>query len=212
MVDLIYTDSGLTGGATQSQSDLVVQASPKGNAIASDDKIALTVYLDDRLLKLDKPRLSIDQAGVASVTFSDDGTGGDETAGDHLLLAKLLISRSEYPQIMISDQDEEQGSVRVFLPSTSEAIVWLRASEMGIKLISEPTPTKGTTSATGTDSDLSAQVFADKLAHVLWVGITLFAIGFAYLRRVVNEKWEQELKPILVKMEQFLDKEDKTEK
>lgn len=199
------------------EDSLVVQAAPKGEAVSSsNDQIALTVYLDDRLLqKLKAPILAVEQEGVELVSFLDEGTGGDETAGDHLLIAKLLIARSEYAQIMISDQDEEQGTLRVFLPSTSEAVVWLRTSENGVKLISEPTPTKATVSpageGTGTGTS-TTQVSADKLAHVLWVGIALFAIGFAYVRRSIHDRWEQEVKPILVKMEQFIDMESQTEK
>lgn len=220
-VELLYNKFGLMAKladksalGTLVEDSLVVQAAPKGEAVSSsEDQIALTVYLDDRLLqRLKEPALSVDQEGVESVSFLDEGGNGDETAGDHLLIAKLLIARSEYAQIMISDQAEEQGKLRVFLPSTSEAVVWLRSSENGVKLISEPTPTKATVSPTGTGTGSSTQVSADKLAHVLWVGIALFAIGFAYLRRVVHERWEQEVSPVLVKMEQFLDKEREMEK
>ena len=218
---LVYNSFGLMvkGSSIQTEvveGSLVVQAAPKGEAVSSsEDQIALTVYLDDRLLqKLSSPILSVEQAGIAAVPFLDDGAGGDETASDHLLIAKLLISRSEYAQIMISDQDQEQGTLRVFLPSTSEAVVWLRTAETGVKLISEPTPTKATVSPTGGGGSGSGvtQVSADKLAHVLWVGIALFAIGFAYVRRVVHEKWELEIKPVLAKMEQFLDTEEHVEK
>ena len=51
-------------------------------------------------------------------------------------------------------------------------------------------------------------ISADKLAHVLWVGIALFGIAFSYTRRVVFEKWTEEVRPLLVKIEQFVEKEN----
>ena len=34
-------------------------------------------------------------------------------------------------------------------------------------------------------------VGVDRLAHVLWVGITLFGLAFSYLRHAVNRKWDR---------------------
>ena len=216
-VMLTYNSFGLTvkmnvqdALETTSETSLMVRATPKGDETSSsDDTISLTVYLDDRLLqKLEKPLLSVNHEGVEAVLFQDDGHAGDENEGDHLLLAKVLIARSEYAQIMISDQDKEQGQLRVFLPSTSESVVWLRTSENGVKLLSEPTSTTGNTSPTEMGVAATGPISADKLAHVLWVGIALFGIAFSYTRRVVFEKWTEEVRPLLVKIEQFVEKEN----
>lgn len=215
-VTLRYNSFGLTvkmnaqdALESTTEDSLVVRATTKGEETSSsDDHIALTVYLDDRLLqKMKEPTLSVNQDGVESVVFQDNGTAGDEEAGDGLLLAKVLISRSEYAQIMISDQDKEQGKLRVFLPSTSESIVWLRTAENGVKLLSEPTPESSNSSPQETSSSGTTQLSTDRLAHVLWVGIALFAIGFAYFRSVVFERWTGEVQPALLKLEQLVNKE-----
>jgi hypothetical protein len=192
---------------TTSKTSLMVSATPKGEETSSaDNTILLTVYLDDRLLnKLEKPLLSVSQEGVKPVFFQDDGSDGDESAGDHVLVAKTLIARSEYAQVIISDKGQEQGQLRVFLPSTAESVVWLRTSDNGVKLLSEPTST--TANSSPTEMGATGQASVDRLAHVLWVGIALFGIAFAYVRRVVFEKWTQEIKPVLVKLEGFVEKE-----
>ena len=192
---------------TTSKTSLMVSATPKGEETSSaDNTILLTVYLDDRLLKkLEKPLLLVNQGEVKPVFFQDDGSNGDESVGDHLLVAKTLIARSEYAQVIISDRGQEQGQLRVFLPSTAESVVWLRTSDNGVKLLSEPTST--TANSSPTEMSATGQASADRLAHVLWVGIALFGIAFAYVRRVVFEKWREEIKPVLVKLEEFVEKE-----
>ena len=45
----------------------------------------------------------------------------------------------------------------------------------------------------------------DRLAHVLWIVLTLFAIAFAYVRTVVSQHWSSEVKPLLTRLRDFLD-------
>ena len=103
------------------------------------------------------------------------------------------------------DEEQEQGQLTVFLPSTSEAVVWLRSTENGIKLVTEPT--QGSTSSTTTTVEVSGgtTVTNDRLAHVLWIVLTLFAIAFAYVRTVVSQHWSSEVKPLLNRLHNFLE-------
>ena len=165
-----YDENGETG-------TMVVQATPKGEQIAStseSDKIALTVHLDDRLLqRLKIPALSFVAQESAGTNFRDDGTNGDTEGEDHLWIASTVLERDEFVQLKVIDEEQEQGQLTVFLPSTSEAVVWLRSTENGIKLVTEPT--QGSTSSTTTTVEVSGgtAVTNDRLAHVLWVVLCL---------------------------------------
>ena len=68
-------------------------------------------------------------------------------------------------------------------------------------------PTQGSTSSTTTTVEVSGgtAVTNDRLAHVLWIVLTLFAIAFAYVRTVVSQHWSSEVKPLLTRMHEFLD-------
>ncbi len=213
LISLRYNQFGLSGMGDDESSEtgtMVVQATPKGERVAStaeSDKIALTVHLDDRLLqRLQVPSVSFVAQEEAGVNFRDDGSNGDEEAEDHVWMASTVLEREEFVQLKVIDAESEQGQLTVFLPSTSEAVVWLRSTETGIKLVTEPTQssTSGGT-ATVEGSAGGTAVSSDRLAHVLWVVLTLFAIVFAYVRTVVQQRWSDEVQPVLKQMRQFLD-------
>ena len=218
LISLRYNQYGLGAVTSEESSEtgsMVVQATPKGERIAStsaSDKIALTVHLDDRLLqRLQVPSVSFVAQESAGVNFRDDGSNGDEEASDHVWMASTVLEREEFVQLKVIDGDAQQGQLTVFLPSTSEAVVWLRSTETGIKLVTEPTQSGSSDTSTSTDVGGGSAVTSDRLAHVLWVMITLFAIGFAYVRTVVQERWKQEISPVLGKMNQFLDAQGERE-
>ena len=211
LIALRYNEFGLSGVSYDENGEtgtMVVQATPKGEQIAStseSDKIALTVHLDDRLLqRLKIPAVSFVTQESARTNFRDDGTNGDTEAEDHLWIASTVLERDEFVQLKVIDEEQEQGQLTVFLPSTSEAVVWLRSTENGIKLITEPT--QGSTSTTTTTVEVSGgtAVTNDRLAHVLWTVLTLFAIAFAYVRTVVSQRWATEVQPVLTQMREFL--------
>ena len=212
LIALRYNQFGLSGVGGDEDSEtgtMVVQATPKGERIAStseSDKIALTVHLDDRLLqRLQIPSVTFVAQESAGVNFRDDGSNGDEEADDHVWMASTVLEREEFVQLKVIDDEQEQGQLTVFLPSTSEAVVWLRSTETGIKLVTEPTQssTSGTTATI--EGSGGTAVTSDRLAHVLWVVLTLFAIAFAYVRTVVSQHWSSEVQPVLKQMRTFLD-------
>ena len=209
LLNLTYNQYGVSAvGQSQSQStEMVVQATPKGDSSTDSDRIALGVFLDDRLLKrLSKPILKVDQENFKTVQFRDDGQNDDEEAEDHVWLVSTVIGREEFVEMQVLDDAIDQGKLTVFLPSTSEAVVWLRTTENGVKLVTEPTQsTTGGTTATGNSQENT--VSSDKLAHVLWVMIGLFGLLFVYIRTVIEHYWHGEVQPILHKMDRFVEQQ-----
>ena len=211
IIALRYNQFGLSGVGGDESSEtgtMVVQATPKGERIAStseSDKIALTVHLDDRLLqRLKIPAVTFVAQESAGVNFRDDGSNGDEEAEDHVWMASTVLEREEFVQLKVIDEEQEQGQLTVFLPSTSEAVVWLRSTETGIKLVTEPTQSNTSSTTTTVENSGGTAVSSDRLAHVLWVLLTLFAIAFAYVRTVVSQHWSAEVQPVLGQMREFL--------
>ena len=88
------------------------------------------------------------------------------------------------------------------MPSTSEAVVWLRSTETGHS--TEPTQSSTSSTTTTVEGSGGTAVSSDRLAHVLWVILTLFAIAFAYVRTVVSQHWSTEVQPVLGQMREFL--------
>ena len=211
-ITLRYNQYGLSS-AVQDDVDndvMVGQATPKGERIVStsaSDKIALTVFFDDRLRRrLQIPAVTFLNQPSAGVNFRDDGGGGDEEANDHIWIASTVLEREEFVQLTVIDKEIEQGQLTVFLPSTSEAVVWLRGTESGVKLITEPT--QGSTEGSATTSESTGVgMSSDRLAHVLWVMMALFAIGFAYVRTVFQQRWATDVEPTMRRMNQFLDRQ-----
>ena len=212
LIALRYNQFGLSGVGGDEDSEtgtMVVQATPKGERIAStseSDKIALTVHLDDRLLqRLKIPAVTFVAQESAGVNFRDDGSNGDEEAEDHVWMASTVLEREEFVQLKVIDDEQEQGQLTVFLPSTSEAVVWLRSTETGIKLVTEPTQSSTSSTTATIEGTGGTAVTSDRLAHVLWVVLTLFTIAFAYVRTVVSQHWSSEVQPVLKQMRSFLD-------
>lgn len=212
LIALRYNQFGLSGVGGEEDSEtgtMVVQATPKGERIAStseSDKIALTVHLDDRLLqRLKIPAVTFVAQESAGVNFRDDGSNGDEEAEDHVWMASTVLEREEFVQLKVIDDEQEQGQLTVFLPSTSEAVVWLRSTETGIKLVTEPTQSSTSSTTSTIEGSGGTAVTSDRLAHVLWVVLTLFAIAFAYVRTVVSRHWSSEVQPALKQLRSFLD-------
>jgi hypothetical protein len=217
-IELSYTQYGLSIKGEENSKDnkdssgnsqLILQAAPEGTEVSSessDDKIALKIYLDDRTLKrLGTPTLQLNQKGFSPVEFRDNGEDGDEDSGDHLFISKTVIERDEFVQIMIVDGEEKVGQLTIFLPSTSEAVVRVRTSENGIKMMTEPQ--SGAKTDDGASSSPASS--SNTLVHVLWVAIALFALAFAYIRNVVYRYWTDEFKPVLDRLNNFLDQQEK---
>ena len=102
------------------------------------DQIAVTLTLDDRILKrLDQPEIRY--GSNRSAPLRDDGLQGDAEAGDRLFLAQFSVSRDEYMSISVWDSGTKKGSLSVFLPSSNTASVRLRTTMMKLVcIISEP--------------------------------------------------------------------------
>ena len=212
LVQLKYSQYGLAGVNSEVEGQtgsMVVQATPKGESVASNsgsDKIALIIHLDDRLLqRLQTPTVTFVSQKSAAVNFRDDGINGDSESKDAVWMASTVLERDEFVQLKVIDGDQEQGQLTVFLPSTSEAEVWLRSTESGIKLVTEPTQSGTTTSSSTIEKSGGTNVTSDRLAHVLWVMITLFAIGFAYVRKVIQERWSTDIHPAISKINQYME-------
>ena len=173
------------------------------------DRITVRLIVDDRALsRLQDPRLLTDQAGVAPVELRDDGRLDGDVADDQLWMAVVEVARSQYLSLEVEDRGQEVGKLSVFLPSSSEAEVRAQTVEgaEGLRLVTEPTGT-GTTDdpSAGTSAAAASGGAGGQLAHVLWVGIALFAMAFAYVRNVVAHTWSAEVQPLLGRMEGYLD-------
>jgi hypothetical protein len=186
-------------------------AAPKMQGeLATADRITVRLVVDDRALsRLTEPRLVTDQRDVQPVPLRDDGREAGDVAGDELWLGTVEVARSQYLTLEVQDAGTSVGSLSVFLPSSSEAEIRVQTVEgsEGLRLVTEPTGTSTTDDpSTGTASASSASSSdTGRLAHVLWVGIALFAMGFAYLRAVMARQYAEEVQPVLRRMERFLD-------
>ena len=123
-------------------------------------------------------------------------------------MAVVEVARSQYLSLEVEDRGQEVGKLSVFLPSSSAAEVRAQTVEgaEGLRLVTEPTGT-GTTDdpSAGTSAAAASGGAGGQLAHVLWVGIALFAMAFAYVRNVVANTWSAEVQPLLGRMEGYLD-------
>ncbi len=186
-------------------------AAPKMQGeLATADRITVRLIVDDRALsRLTDPALVTDQRDVQPVPLRDDGRVAGDVADDNLWLGTVEVARSQYLTLEVRDAGGSVGSLSVFLPSSSEAEIRVQTVEgsEGLRLVTEPTGTSTTDDpATGTGSTSSAGgVTGGRLAHVLWVGIALFAMAFSYLRSVMARQYAEEVQPVLRRMEQFLD-------
>lgn len=185
-------------------------AAPKMQGGApSADRITVRMVVDDRALsRLSDPQLVTDQDDVKPVPLRDDGREEGDVAGDELWFGVVEVARSQYLTLEVRDRTGSVGSLSVFLPSSSEAEVRVQTVEgdEGLRLVTEPTTASTDDPATGTAAEGStASGGGGRLAHVVWVGIALFAMAFTYVRTVVARQYSDEVQPVLRRMEAFLD-------
>jgi hypothetical protein len=156
------------------------------------DRMTLHVKVDDMALRrLQQPTVGLAVDGAAAFDLLDDGSITDDTPQDGAYRADI-------------------EKVKVFLPSTGEADVDLRTldGDEGIELKREPTAADANDGASGAGPEGAtgaSSAAAARFVHVLWLAIALFAMGFAYVRSVVATRWESEVRPLLRRMERFLD-------
>ena len=200
----------LTEDKSTSSEQLVFEAQPTGDESTGSDQIEVKMLVDDRILqKLNDPTVRVGQADVPPAPLRDNGEGADETAGDGIFASQFTVFRDEYLQVSLEDGGKPIGQMTVFLPSSNKAVIQLRTTSdsAGLKLLTEP-QALDTVDSPGNEDEQS-QVSTDKLAHILWVGIALFAIGFTYVRNVVYRKWNSEVDPLLSRLDSFLAQQEK---
>ena len=210
VVDLSAKNPPKGDGGSNSDSDLVVLAAPVGSGSGADS-IAVNVTVDDRAIgRLRRPTLTVDQEGIESVDLRDDGAGIDAVAADGQYAGSLVVRRTEYLGLSVLDQGKPLGSLSIFMPSTGEAEVRVKTTEgtPGVLLANEPMPT----GETARPVEQGGGGGSDRLAHVIWMFIVLFAVGFGYFRVVVWRTWTEEVRPVLQRMDEHLSKDqDPTE-
>lgn len=180
-------------------------------ATDSPFRAALVVYVDDRVAeRLEGATVGVRQAGSRSAPLRDDGVAPDGAAGDRVYAARLDVALAERVGLHVDDTRGAVGELSVFLPSAREAEVRLRTlgDPPGLALAQEATAIGGSATGGGAVTPGGAGDGRDRLAHVLWVMIALFAIGFTYVRAVVSRRWEGEVEPVLRRLERYLDAQE----
>jgi hypothetical protein len=154
-------------------------------------------------------RIGARQQGVAAVALHDDGLPPDSAAGDGIFAGTLQLALAERVTVYVEDGTGVVGELSVFLPSAREAVVRLRtlADPPGLALAQEASAVGG--SSTAVTATTATDAGRDRLAHVLWVAICLFAVGFAYMRSVVAQRWSAEVQPLLLRIGRFLDAQER---
>ena len=178
----------------------VASAAPAGDE-SGGDTIAVTVFVDDRALgRLGaSPRLRL--PGQDPVPLRDDGTLEGDTAGDHVWVARATVQRAQYLRFAVLDGDDEVGELSAFLPSSSEAVLRVKTAEgeAGLEVVQEALP-EGSVGGPATTG-----AAPNRLAHVLWVAIALFALAFGWVRGVAWRLWRDEVRPVLRRLDGYLD-------
>ena len=189
---------------------LIFEAAKEGSE-GLTDKITVQLLVDDRVLqRLRSPIIRLAQDGQGEIMLRDDGEDVDQMAMDQVYTASFSVNRAEYLQVAIEDKGKPFGEMTVFLPSSSEAKIRLRTvdAKNGLKLLTEAqalsevdSPSLGTTAQEGGGGE-------KKLVHILWVAIVLFSLFFAYVRSVIFQAWTEDIRPILQRLEKFLEEND----
>ena len=213
MVRMSVGEWGLTSEQTaSSEGPLVVQAAPSGEDLGDADSIAITLYVDDRSVgRLTQPVVNIDQEGLEPSPLLDDGTLSEDTSADGIYVGKLTVGRAEHLRFSLTDGEQPMGEMTVFLPSTSEASIRVRTTGDGLKLQTEPVAMGGTDGPSGGGGGGGSASIGgtDRLSHVLWVGIALFCVAFAHVRSVLERRWVEEVKPLMARLESWLDAQER---
>ena len=216
MVRMSVGDWGLgseTAGTTSNE-PLVVQAAPGGEDLGDSDSIQITLIVDDRSVgRLSKPMVDVDQEGAEPLKLRDDGMLEEDTSDDQIYVGSFVVGRAEHLRFILLDDEASVGEMTVFLPSTSEAAIRVRTTGDGLKLQTEPQamggadgPIRGGGGAGGDEGGGGGG--SGRLAHVLWVGIALFSVAFAYTRSVLEKRWAEDIQPLLKRLERYLDTQE----
>lgn len=192
---------------------LVIQAAPvegEADRELGADEVLVRVVLDDRAEeRVSAPRVAVSQEGVETVSLTDDGTVAGDTVADGIYMGEVVVQRTQYLTFSVLDGDDQLAELTVFLPSTGQAAISLRTNDGDppVELAAEPAATGGTDGPGGGPSGGGGggAVTADRVSHVLWAGVALFAIAFAWLRTVLWRLWTEEIRPVLKKHERWLD-------
>lgn len=196
----------------QISTPLVVQAAPTGTDFQEgngENKIQVTMILDDRILqKLENPRLRVLQSNSLEINLLDDGKDSDEKTSDKIFSGQFSVEQTEFMKVAIDDNGSPIGEMTVFLPSSSSARIRMRTTDdsSGLKLVTEAIATGGGDAPTPvvTSGNGAASVGIDRLAHVIWVGLALFGLLFSYVRHTMFTRWENEVVPLLTRLDRFL--------
>ncbi len=185
-------------------------AAIEGAGPTAADKIILNMQVDDRTAnRLHTAHLLVDQAGAVAAPLRDDGVAPDEQANDGIYVCQLTVSRTQTVVVNVFDEpDGVIGTQSIFLPSSSEATVHLQTLSVapGIALAKEPEGGGGASSPTGGGGTTeTGSGGGDRVSQILWVFIALFAVGFTWARTVVGQRWATEVKPVLARLERWLD-------
>ncbi|NOY28235.1 MAG: hypothetical protein GXP62_20420 [Oligoflexia bacterium] len=180
------------------------------------DQVQVELTLDDRAAdRVQAPRIVVVQDGSKTVALSDDGTVPGDTAADGIWMGAMVVRRTQYLSFTVQDGDTPLAELTAFLPSTGQASVHLRTldGDPGVELVAEAEATTSTQSPPSSSaSSGSGGVNDDRLAYVLWTAVALFAIAFAYLRSVMWRAWRDELRPVIQKLDRYLDRQNGLER
>ena len=180
-----------------SQSSSTQRDSEKATA-QGDDLIRLkfTLSAPDAPL-LSSPELLVSSSAGnedQSVDINDDGADGDATAQDRVWYGEHKILKGEYLQIKLIDEQQEQGSVKVFMSSGSQGLIELLLKdgklEHKAQKLSHSNPPINDLNLGGNRNILMALAFA--------------AGGFFYLFVQIWLRWKRDVLPTLSLLQEFL--------
>ncbi|RME26097.1 MAG: hypothetical protein D6798_07325 [Deltaproteobacteria bacterium] len=200
--DIVGAASAMGGGARAAE-----EGTRGGDRPVGDDEVRVRLFLDDRAVqRVHDPIVVVPDQGRGPVHLADDGRVAGDTPDDGIYVGDLVVQRTQYLRFEVADGDDPLGELTVFLPSTGQAEVRMRSTEgePGIELAVEPTA-QGANEGPASGGGSASVVVVDRLAHVVWVGVALFAIAFAWLRSVLWKAWTDEVRPVLAKLDRWLD-------
>lgn len=143
---------------------------------APPETVSVRVAIDDRgPRRLVAPTLELEQAGLAPVPFSDDGTVEGDVVQDGIQMATADAERRQEMTFRVRDQGVVLGSFDVSLPATGSADFALKTKPgdppLILDLSAPPMPTRGDRSGQpgegeelAADDQLLLHVFVDDRA------------------------------------------------